>query len=252
MTPQAEAGPPNTRKPQPRPVPQPAPAAVPRFRARRVTFVYPLLVQLKDRPGVTLRAHAANLSLGGMFIYSLQPPAPGTNVRIALEVRGRPLLLAEGEVRWIRGSAFKSYPWCPGFGVRFTHVPSKAVALVHYLVTKAGLQPQEPVPSPAPVPTLPKITDLDDPLDDQDHGTKQMYPIAPFVPAPEEALGGGDRPQSALEAQAKASIGAWRWLRWGLVVMAMAGWLAAIAQVRAGHEARAAVARSPRPADLQR
>ncbi|HEY8210487.1 MAG TPA: PilZ domain-containing protein [Myxococcaceae bacterium] len=238
MTPQAEVGLPQSRSRQPQPVPRP-----PRYRQRRVTFVYPLLVQRMDQPQETLRAHASNLSLGGMFVYTLQPPRPGTHVRIALEVRGKALLLAEGEVRWVRGSAFKAYPWCPGFGVRFTHIPPKAVALVHHLVTRAGgggLPAPAPVPVPDPFPELPKITELDAPLGEQGFKTGLMFPT---LAREEQRL-----PLPALEEQARPSGGgAWRWVRWGLAVAAVAGWLAAFSQMKVGDTLRAAVARSSRP-----
>jgi uncharacterized protein (TIGR02266 family) len=230
-------------------------AARPRFRGRRVMFMYPLRVQVLDGSGATMRAHATNLSLGGMFIYSLDVPPVGTKVRIALDVKGRPLLLAEGEVRWARGSAFKTYPWCPGFGVRFLQLSPKATALVHHLVTKASqrrgggetMEGMDGKPARPPEPTLPRILPLDAPLDESDHTTKQMYPLRPAgEPGPiSPAL--ESRPISALERQAKSSGGAWRWLRWGLAVAAVAGWLAAFTQARPGVVTRVA-ARVTHPA----
>src|SRR5262249_46371851 len=149
-------------------------AVIPRFRGRRVTFMYPLQIQVVDRPGETLRAHATNLSLGGMFIYSLHAPPVGARVKIALDVKDRPLLLAEAEVRWVRGSAFKTYPWCPGFGVRFILLSGKATALIHHLVTMASqkrggartLEGMDGQPVQAPEPVLPKIKPLDAPFED--------------------------------------------------------------------------------------
>lgn len=244
------------------------PAVRPRFRGRRVTFMYPLQVQVVDQPGVTLSAHVTNLSLGGMFIYSLQSPKVGTRVRIALAVKGRPLLLAEAEVRWVRGSAFKTYPWCPGFGVRFISLSPKATALVHHLVSKAiqrrgvaeTMEGLDGRPARAPEPELPKITPLDAPLSERDHDTKQMYPISPAEAA--SALGpmmgmriapaNESRPLSALERQARPSGGAWRWLRWGLALVAVAGWLAAFTQGQTASAARVAAARVLHPSGEQR
>jgi uncharacterized protein (TIGR02266 family) len=238
----------------------------PRFRGRRVMFMYPLQVQVMDRPGASLRAHATNLSLGGMFIYSLQSPPVGTKVRIALDVKGRPLLLAEAEVRWVRGSAFKTYPWCPGFGVRFVFLSPKATALIHHLVTKASqrrgapetLEDLDGTPVRAPEPVLPKITPLDAPLDEKGHDTMQMYPIAPAEAA--AALGpmmgiapaGEPRPISALERQGRPSGGAWRWVRWGLALAAVAGWLAAFTQAGIGTSAREVAARVLHPSGEKR
>jgi len=236
----------------------------PRFRGRRVMFMYPLQVQVANRPDVTLRAHATNLSLGGMFVYALQAPPVGTRVRIALDVKGRPLLLAEAEVRWVRGSAFRTYPWCPGFGVRFIYLTPKATALVHHLVTKAiqrkgppeTLEGMDGRPVRAPEPALPKITPLDAPLDEKDHHTKQMYPIAPAEAAaalgPMFAPANEPRPMSALERQGKRAGGAWRWLRWGLALAAVGGWLAAFTQARTGASARAVAARVLHPSGEQR
>ena len=256
MDPQVEA--------KPRKVATAAPPAVaaagagagvrPRFRGRRVTFMYPLLVQVVDQPGGTLHAHATNLSLGGMFIYTLQVPPVGTRLRIALDVKGRPLLLAEAEVRWVRGSAFKTYPWCPGFGVRFTQLSPRATGLIHHLVTKATqrrgaaetVEDMNGQPVRAPEPELPKITPLDAPLDERAHHTQQMYPLAPqelgpIAPAQER------RPLSALERQGRPAGGAWRWLRWGLALAAMGGWLAAFTQARTVGAARVAAARVLHP-----
>jgi uncharacterized protein (TIGR02266 family) len=230
----------------------------PRFRGRRVMFMYPLQVEAVDRPGAALHAHATNLSLGGMFIYTLQTLPVGTRVRIALDVKGRPLLLAEAEVRWVRGSAFKTYPWCPGFGVRFIRLSPKATALVHHLVTKASQRGKTPEAAEAPETMPPKITPLDAPLDERDHNTKQMYPISPAEAA--AALGPmgpisparEPRPMSALEQQGRPSGGAWRWLRWGLAVAAVAGWLAAFTQARTVSAVRVAAARVLHPPGEQR
>jgi hypothetical protein len=200
---------------------------------------------------VTLHAHATNLSLGGMFIYALQTLPVGTKVRIALDVKGRPLMLAEAEVRWGRGSAFKSYPWCPGFGVRFIRLSPKATALVHHLVTKASqrrgaaetLEGMDGKPARAPEPALPKITPLDAPLDESDHNTKQMYPLSPepfSPPIASIAPANESRPVSALERQARPAGGAWRWMRWALAVAAVGGWLAAFTQARPGIATRVA------------
>jgi uncharacterized protein (TIGR02266 family) len=211
-------------------------------------------MQVVDRPGETLRAHATNLSMGGMFIYTLQALPVGTRVRIALDVKGRPLLFAEAEVRWGRGSAFKTYPWCPGFGVRFTHLSPKATSLIHHLVTKASqrrgpaetLEDMNGRPARAPDPVLPKITPLDAPLDEREHHTQQMYPLTPqelgpIAPAQER------RPLSALERQASLPGGAWRWLRWGLALAAVGGGLAAFTQARPISAARIAAARVLHP-----
>jgi uncharacterized protein (TIGR02266 family) len=252
-----------TMNPQPQALPNssasPAATVRPRFRGRRVTFMYPLQIQVVDRPGVTLRAHATNLSMGGMFIYALQPLPVGTQVRIALDVKGRPLLLAEAEVRWVRGSAFKSYPWCPGFGVRFTRLSSpKAVDLVRYLVTRANQRRGPEVaeaPAPEPEPLLPKITPLDAPLDEKDHNTKQMYPLSPepyLPPISAIAPAKEPRPLSALEQQGRTSGGTWRWLRWGLAVAAVGGWLAAFTHVQTAGAVRAAAARVLHPSGEQR
>jgi hypothetical protein len=73
-----------------------------------------------------------------------------------------------------------------------------------------------------------------------------MYPLppsdfGPIAPARES------RPLSSLERQAKTSGGAWRWLRWGLAVAAVAGWLAAFAQARTGTAVHVAAARVLHP-----
>jgi len=258
-------------------LPQPQPTTAPRFRGRRITFVHPVRVQMADRVMPVMSAHATNLSLGGMFIYTLAPPQVGSRVKIALEVRGRALLLAEGEVRWVRGSGYSCYPWCPGFGVRFLNLPPKSLSLVHHLVTTAGrtstrrTPPPSPPPAPelqgvpVPGPQLPEIVDLDDPLDQDDFKTKQMFPIAPLDPLPESAPGASSRasrpgleplaappPFSALAG--RPGWGGWRWLRWGLALLAAVGWMAAFFQARPTDrpERTAAAARVVHPSGVQR
>ena len=255
----------------------PQPAAPPRFRGRRITFMHPVRVQFSDRLAPVMSAHATNLSLGGMFIYSLTPPQVGSRVKIALEVRGRALLLAEGEVRWVRGSGYSCYPWCPGFGVRFINLPPKSLSLVHHLVTTAGrtgarkAPPPPPPPArelqgiPVPAPQLPEIVDLDEPLDEDDFKTKQMFPIAPLAPvagsapgasskanAPDLELLAGPRPFSTLAG--RPGWGGWRWLRWGLALVAAAGWMAAFFQARPTDrpERTAAAVQVVHPSGVQR
>jgi uncharacterized protein (TIGR02266 family) len=224
---------------------------LPQFRARRITFVYPVHVQLVDQPQTTLRAHATNLSLGGMFIYAIRPLPPGTRVRLALEVRGRALLLAEAEVRWSRENTLQSYPWCPGFGVRFVKLPPRAVALVHRLVTLAskrrdnampdGLDELDGVPVPRPE-RLFSIADLKDPADDEDEqesGTQVMFPPVPVPEAAPDAV-----PFAAVAARPAST---WRWVRWGLVAATLLGWGAAFAHAAPGASLRQLVAWAAHP-----
>jgi PilZ domain-containing protein len=255
---------------------QPAVTA-PRFRGRRVTFVYPVQVQVLDGAAPAMRAEATNLSLGGMFIHALRAPPPGTRVKVLLEVRGRALAFADAEVRWVRSSAFASYPWCPGFGVRFLSLPPRSLALVHHLVTAAAQRgareaPETPetgpeldqMPPTPPFPRLPVIGDLEAPLDQKDFGTKLMFPVLPAEPAvpvataapvarylPVGAIAPAEeapQPFSAFTSR-RRGWGGWRWLRWGLAIAAVAGWMAALSQGWSPDQLRASAAKvvQPRP-----
>jgi len=233
---------------------------VPGFRARRITFVHPVQVKVigSDQPPALL--HATNLSTGGMFIYSVEPFPPGTRLQIALEVRGRALAFADAEVRWSRDSAFISSPWCPGFGVRFTRLSPKAQALVGLLVSAAIHQsirrprPQEPeqvegVPVPAEN-RLPAITPDDPaPANDNDFSTKVMYPPPELAEMAANATGDRTLKMGVVQPPPpRRPASGWRWVRWGLALLATAAWVAAFSQASPASAARAAADRVIRPA----
>lgn len=75
--------------------------------------------------------YAANISEGGIFIASMEPPAVGTTVRFELSIAGgQPILRGEGEVVW-------NAPFDPlrpmdasGMSIRFQRLDADGVALI--------------------------------------------------------------------------------------------------------------------------
>ncbi len=75
--------------------------------------------------------YAANISEGGIFIASMEPPAVGTIVRFELSIAGgQPILRGEGEVVW-------NTPFDPlrpmdacGMSIRFQRLDADGVALI--------------------------------------------------------------------------------------------------------------------------
>lgn len=231
------------------------------FRARRVTFVYPVQVRPLDASVPALRVHSTNLSLSGMFIYAVQSFPVGTRVKIFLEVQGRPLELGDGVVKWVRGTAFASYPWCPGFGVQFAPLRPRSQALVQRLVAAAIEQGERVKPAPLPEvegipvpgPSVQNIVNMECPLDD-DHATKRMFPVAQAAPPQVEA------PPKPAPAPAVVPFAAFaapgrngrRWVRWALAAVATAAWVAVFAQARSPSPAPSATAARSAPADARR
>lgn len=76
-----------------------------------------------------------NLSLGGMFIRTADPPPVGTRFRLEVEWASTVIPLAEAEVMWSRtdGRAFAA-----GFGVRFTHVSEQTRTLLDAMMKHGG------------------------------------------------------------------------------------------------------------------
>jgi uncharacterized protein (TIGR02266 family) len=85
---------------------------------RRVEVRYKVVDQgqLSDEQ----RAFTKNIGVGGAFIITPDPPAPGTLLHIAVQVpaAARPLEL-RGDVRWIVDEAHDDDPREHGMGVKF-------------------------------------------------------------------------------------------------------------------------------------
>lgn len=76
-----------------------------------------------------------NLSMGGMFIRTADPPVVGQRLRIEVEWASTVIPLAEAEVVWTRspGQAYAA-----GFGVRFTRVDGLSREMLQALVKQGG------------------------------------------------------------------------------------------------------------------
>src|SRR5688572_30489844 len=72
------------------------------LRLPRVPFVRPVHVKIAGGPEDGRRMYATDLSLGGMFLRSPRPLAPGTQVELFFEAAGKVLKFGQGEVTWQR------------------------------------------------------------------------------------------------------------------------------------------------------
>jgi hypothetical protein len=114
----------------------------------RMAFLRPVHVRMHDLGGPAQRMFSTNLSLGGMFIRTPQPPELGAPVDLSLEARGRALPFARGVVAFsvpVEEGWFDGRP--PGFGVRFVDLPEKSKHLVMHL--QALRRPVQPRPRTA-------------------------------------------------------------------------------------------------------
>ncbi len=76
-----------------------------------------------------------NLSAGGMFIRSADPPQVGARIRIEVEWASTVIPLAEAEVVWCRSMGAD---YAAGFGLRFTRMDHQSKLLVDALVKHGG------------------------------------------------------------------------------------------------------------------
>lgn len=76
-----------------------------------------------------------NLSTGGMFIRSADPPPVGTRIRIEVEWASTVIPLAEAEVVWCRNTGAD---YAAGFGLRFLRMDHPSKQLIDALVKHGG------------------------------------------------------------------------------------------------------------------
>jgi uncharacterized protein (TIGR02266 family) len=107
-------------------------------RPPRVPFVRPVHVSREDGSGAQWLL-ASNLSEGGLFVRTAEPPPIGTRLRLDLEARGQTLRFAEAEVIWSRPMDItRMNQGLPGFGVRFDALAADSQSLVQHLVDVGG------------------------------------------------------------------------------------------------------------------
>ncbi len=76
-----------------------------------------------------------NLSAGGMFIRTADPPPVGMRVRVEIEWAATVIPIAEGEVVWNRTTGCAQ---AAGFGLRWTQVDAQTRHLLDALVRQNG------------------------------------------------------------------------------------------------------------------
>ncbi|RME24220.1 MAG: pilus assembly protein PilZ [Deltaproteobacteria bacterium] len=91
------------------------------------------LIVLKEQSGrpKTFFGYARNLSRGGMFISSVNPPVPGSRFRICFPRPDSPerTVSCDCEVVWNRNYS-KSSKWLPGMGVKFVDLPESDAEII--------------------------------------------------------------------------------------------------------------------------
>lgn len=131
-------------------------------RQTRIRLERKVSLKFKDLEGFVTEL-SENISMGGMFLRTADPPAPGTlfDFELTLEEEG-PLIQGIAEVVWVRGQA--EGPRHPaGMGVRFLELAPGSRALIYQVVDEhivAGGEPFEldrtaPAVPPQPEPATP-------------------------------------------------------------------------------------------------
>jgi hypothetical protein len=127
---------------------------VQRRKFPRMAFLRPVHVRVQDLRGPAQRMFSTNLSLGGMYIRTPQPPESGALVDLSLEARGRALPFARGVVAFsvpLEEGWFDGRP--PGFGVRFVDLPQNSKNLVtHILALRQAVKPRPRISAARPIP----------------------------------------------------------------------------------------------------
>src|SRR5512138_2583032 len=107
-----------------------------------------------------IERYATNVSRGGIFVRTLEPWPPGTELAIDVALaNGDQVLRGRGVVRWrTPPSAPGEPPRDPGMGVRFTELAPESRALVDLMVATVGAEARSEEP---PVPPDVDLLDLD-------------------------------------------------------------------------------------------
>jgi molecular chaperone DnaK len=107
-----------------------------------------------------IERYSGNVSRGGIFVRTLEPRPPGTELEIDIALEnGDQAIRGRGVVRWTTPpSAPGEPPRQAGMGVRFTELTSESRALVELMVATAGGDARSEEP---PVPGDVDLLDLD-------------------------------------------------------------------------------------------
>jgi uncharacterized protein (TIGR02266 family) len=104
-------------------------------RAERASVEAEVRLEFESFQGF-LSEYSANISTGGMFVRSQNPPSVGSIVRFSLQLKGNfRLIQGRGEVVWARqldGGPLSP----PGMGIRFIDLPPSALDLLRKIVER--------------------------------------------------------------------------------------------------------------------
>ena len=126
----------------------------------RVDFAEPVSYRLFQE---FITEYAGNISTGGMFLKTIHPQDPGTEVDFEFRLEdGYTLVEGKGEVAWVRETA-QGPDKPPGMGLRFIDLPDDSWKLVRRIVEQRLRQggeifdlrkdaPETEAPAPPPSP----------------------------------------------------------------------------------------------------
>jgi molecular chaperone DnaK len=148
--------------------------------------------------------YAVNISAGGIFIASMDPPPVGVIVRFELSIAGgQPILRGEGEVVWtVAFDPMQPMATC-GMSIRFQRVDAEGQLLIQRVLAyqaahpeqfvkdapdpyaSVAYRPQPPsyVPAPAPSARSPVTTHTTTPEPAASSGSSQSSRVTPTAPA---------------------------------------------------------------------
>jgi molecular chaperone DnaK len=109
-----------------------------------------------------IERHALNISHGGIFVRTLDPSPPGTEVLIDVSLAsGDHVIRGRGVVRWTQAPSAPGEPHRePGMGVKFTQLTPESRALVDLLVASRGADARREEP-PRPEEVEVDLSDLE-------------------------------------------------------------------------------------------
>jgi molecular chaperone DnaK len=127
--------------------------------------------------------YALNVSSGGMFVRTLDPLAPGTELELDLALSsGEGVIRGRGVVRWTAAPSAPGEPHRePGMGIKFTELDRESRALVDLIVATRGGEGRSDEP-PAPQEIAGEELDFD--VDDLEQAAAAADAPIEVTPAP--------------------------------------------------------------------
>jgi molecular chaperone DnaK len=134
--------------------------------------------------------YALNLSRGGIFVRTLDPQPPGTEVLLDVTLdSGDQVIRGKGVVRWTTPPSAPGEPHRePGMGIKFTELTRESRALIDLMAASRG---EEGASDEPPRPATGEIEELDFDVDTLGSG-----PVRPALTPPPQVAAGPVRPST--------------------------------------------------------